>query len=259
MRKMEVYKCGCSLRNQEEVIQMDKKLCQGCFKHPQLRHLKISENIPSLMHGYFNVCNCKVWAEDEWPSEKHTSVAGFCNMCLAEPDVYFVEFPKEEKNYKKSEEMTKDCEKCQNNEHVSCLLQTSFGLICRACQIMNGYWDGFACECGEWEPRFLKSMIKDGRLQKCSRCDKGIFRKNEDEHEAWKKILQGCNDSVNHPAHYQSNGMEAIDVIEAFGLTFNLGNVIKYILRAGKKDDAKQDLSKALWYLKREIDGKKSS
>jgi hypothetical protein len=37
------------------------------------------------------------------------------------------------------------------------------------------------------------------------------------------------------PTHYRSRGMEAIDVIDAFGLNFNLGNVIKYVLRADRK------------------------
>ena len=46
---------------------------------------------------------------------------------------------------------------------------------------------------------------------------------------------------------------EAIDVIEDWGLGFNLGNVIKYISRAGHKDDILQDLKKSLWYLQREI------
>ena len=58
---------------------------------------------------------------------------------------------------------------------------------------------------------------------------------------------------VNSPDHYKSNGMEAIDVIEGFGLGFNLGNATKYILRCGKKDDAIQELKKAIWYLEREI------
>jgi uncharacterized protein DUF3310 len=59
---------------------------------------------------------------------------------------------------------------------------------------------------------------------------------------------------INNPSHYQSeSGMEAIDVIEAFDLNFNLGNCIKYILRAGKKEDELQDLKKALWYIKRQI------
>lgn len=61
------------------------------------------------------------------------------------------------------------------------------------------------------------------------------------------------NDKINHPSHYQSGNMETIQVIEAFGLGFNLGNCIKYILRAWKKDSKLQDLQKAQWYLLREI------
>lgn len=62
-------------------------------------------------------------------------------------------------------------------------------------------------------------------------------------------------DPVNKPQHYMSEGggLEAIDVIEGFELNFNLGNVVKYVLRAGKKDDEMQDLKKALWYLRRQI------
>lgn len=60
---------------------------------------------------------------------------------------------------------------------------------------------------------------------------------------------------VNHPRHYAgANGMEVIDVIENFHLGFALGNAVKYILRAGKKDDYLQELLKAEWYVKREIE-----
>ncbi len=48
--------------------------------------------------------------------------------------------------------------------------------------------------------------------------------------------------------------MEVIDVIEAFDLGFCLGNSIKYILRAGKKENRHADLLKAIWYLQRELD-----
>jgi hypothetical protein len=59
---------------------------------------------------------------------------------------------------------------------------------------------------------------------------------------------------VDSPDHYQSdNGIEVIDVIEAFELNFHLGNAIKYILRAGKKNDEEEDLNKAIWYLRRHI------
>lgn len=60
-------------------------------------------------------------------------------------------------------------------------------------------------------------------------------------------------DMVNHPQHYLGNGVEVIDVIEAFNLNFHLGNTIKYILRAGHKGSRSEDLRKALWYLNREI------
>jgi hypothetical protein len=61
------------------------------------------------------------------------------------------------------------------------------------------------------------------------------------------------SDPVNHPAHYKGNGIEAIDVIEGFGLGFHLGNTVKYALRAGRKDSELQDLRKARWYLDRRI------
>lgn len=62
-------------------------------------------------------------------------------------------------------------------------------------------------------------------------------------------------DSINHPAHYTSGGIETIDAIEAWGLGFALGNAVKYISRAGKKDPTKrvEDLKKARFYLDREI------
>lgn len=62
-------------------------------------------------------------------------------------------------------------------------------------------------------------------------------------------------DNVNHPSHYKVGGIETIDFIEAKGLNYNLGNVIKYVTRAGHKNDRLEDLRKAAWYLAREIDG----
>lgn len=61
---------------------------------------------------------------------------------------------------------------------------------------------------------------------------------------------------VNHPAHYHADTIEAIDVIEAWGLNFNRGNCVKYLSRAGLKDPTREieDLKKALWYLQREIE-----
>jgi iron-sulfur cluster repair protein YtfE (RIC family) len=63
-------------------------------------------------------------------------------------------------------------------------------------------------------------------------------------------------EAVNHPQHYggENNQYEAIKVIEAWELDFCLGNTVKYISRAGKKDNIVQDLKKAKWYLERKID-----
>lgn len=67
-------------------------------------------------------------------------------------------------------------------------------------------------------------------------------------------------DLVNHPAHYKAGGIETIDFIEAKDLNYRLGNVVKYVSRAGKKDsDPIQDLEKAAWYLQREIDARKNA
>jgi len=71
------------------------------------------------------------------------------------------------------------------------------------------------------------------------------------------------SEQVNHPQHYggEDNLYEAIKVIEAWELDFHLGNTVKYISRAGKKERDKelQDLNKALWYLQRRIDNLKNS
>jgi hypothetical protein len=63
------------------------------------------------------------------------------------------------------------------------------------------------------------------------------------------------SDSVNHPGHYggEWNPYEVINVVVAWGLNFNLGNVVKYVSRAGKNGDALEDLRKARWYLDRDM------
>lgn len=63
------------------------------------------------------------------------------------------------------------------------------------------------------------------------------------------------DDVVNHPSHYTSGKIGVIDYIEDQKLPYHLGNVVKYISRAGKKDPAKtiEDLKKAEWYLHRYI------
>jgi len=63
-------------------------------------------------------------------------------------------------------------------------------------------------------------------------------------------------ETVNHPEHYCPGAYEAIKVIEAWSLGFHLGNVVKYISRAGRKhNNSLEDLRKARWYLDRYIQG----
>lgn len=64
------------------------------------------------------------------------------------------------------------------------------------------------------------------------------------------------NDPVNHPAHYTTGKIEVIDFIDDKELTYCLGNAVKYIARAGKKDPNKtiEDLKKAAWYINHEIE-----
>jgi hypothetical protein len=70
-------------------------------------------------------------------------------------------------------------------------------------------------------------------------------------------------DKVNSPIHYKSdnNKYEVIDIIEFFNLNFHRGNVLKYLLRSGRKTEQGydvsekeiEDLEKAIWYLRREV------
>lgn len=70
------------------------------------------------------------------------------------------------------------------------------------------------------------------------------------------------SDVVNHPKHYTTGKIEVIDFIEDKELSFNLGNVVKYVVRAGRKKTsgksleakALEDLKKAQWYIQREIE-----
>ena len=62
------------------------------------------------------------------------------------------------------------------------------------------------------------------------------------------------NDIVKHPAHYCYSKYEPKDIIRDWGLNFNLGNVIKYVARAGHKNDILEDLLKAKQYLEFEIE-----
>ena len=70
-----------------------------------------------------------------------------------------------------------------------------------------------------------------------------------------QKLDAVLDDPVNHPSHYTSGSIEVIDFIEDQNFPYHLGNAIKYISRAGKKDPKAlvTDLKKAAWYINRYI------
>ena len=110
----------------------------------------------------------------------------------------------------------------------------------------------------------------------CSYCPSDIFCKESciDGIEAWlespteenqpadkhvdlhKVADEVTRDNVNHPDHYNHGKIEVVDFIEDQHLGFHLGNAVKYISRAGRKDPARtvEDLRKAAWYLNRQIE-----
>jgi hypothetical protein len=62
------------------------------------------------------------------------------------------------------------------------------------------------------------------------------------------------HDPVNHPAHYTFSKIEVLDAIEEWGVNFHTGNIIKYVVRAGRKTgNPLEDLKKAQFYLNRLI------
>lgn len=111
-----------------------------------------------------------------------------------------------------------------------------------------------------------KSIKEIKEKVKCSSALIAIVLRKHKKKVKQSKIIQAvaevkqAMDLVNHPAHYKAGGIETIDFIEAKDLNYRLGNVIKYVARAGKKDtDPVQDLEKALWYLQREINVRKEA
>lgn len=102
--------------------------------------------------------------------------------------------------------------------------------------------------CGEVGTRFAKRPEDPSTFTKPCILDLD----HEGKHD-WA-IREDMQEAVEHPPHYTSHpsGVECITVTEH--MTFNLGNAVKYIWRAGSKGDALQDLRKAAWYVQREID-----
>lgn len=101
-----------------------------------------------------------------------------------------------------------------------------------------------------------KVYCKGIPAKKCNEVQNPVTTLTKEEYTMEVKEEVKENDMVNNPNHYggKNNIYEAIKVIEAWNCNFNIGNAVKYLSRAGKKDNIVQDLSKAIWYINREIE-----
>ena len=92
----------------------------------------------------------------------------------------------------------------------------------------------------------------------CVNC-KGTVRPSNEKYDTTPDLYEPIDaepvkDLIHHPAHYCYSEYEPKDVIRAWGLNFNLGSAVKYIARAGRKDDIVQELSKAKQFIEFEIE-----
>ncbi len=91
----------------------------------------------------------------------------------------------------------------------------------------------------------------------CTKCKQNIRfldPRYETAPNLYEPINSDTKDLVHHPAHYCYSEYEPKDVIRAWGLNFNLGSAVKYIARAGRKDDILQELNKARQFIEFEIE-----
>jgi hypothetical protein len=115
---------------------------------------------------------------------------------------------------------------------------------------------------GKTEPKKVRPTPKKWKTLHISSSDNSVEKAMELAYQAGKGRIRNPqitmqepkSDPVNHPAHYKVGGIETIDFIEAKRLNYNMGNAVKYITRADHKGSRKQDLEKAIWYLKRELE-----
>ena len=100
-----------------------------------------------------------------------------------------------------------------------------------------------------------EDLSRDGKPFQFKESDKATkFTATMTDNNEWN-VSYINEEQVNHPKHYNPGNIEVIDAIEDWGLDFNAGNVIKYIVRScssgDNKHDKRQDLEKAIWYINR--------
>jgi hypothetical protein len=103
----------------------------------------------------------------------------------------------------------------------------------------------------------IEEDIKNSRLAQSRSVITNEMPLTEIAHNGQVQFVKELRDNINHPPHYKVGGIETIDFIEAKGLDYHLGNVIKYISRSDHKGDKLENLQKAQWYLSRAINNLK--
>ena len=124
----------------------------------------------------------------------------------------------------------------------------------------KSYASGFDCglKIGRKEAMYAKYTANEIReIFGLPKCNDGLNIRFSAVDETVNKPAErkGEEDVVNRPKHYTDGKIEVIEFIEDKKLGFCLGNAVKYIARAGKKDPTKEveDLKKARWYIERRI------
>lgn len=160
---------------------------------------------------------------------------------------------------KTHEDYCPECEKVMTHPGAG----VSKELTCEGCgttfvhkkEKAQGRWPKYCPEC-------LPKYSKVPKKQKEKEIVVTLAPKKEEEKEVVLSLAHMVaktlgepkqEDVINHPSHYTRGKIEVIDFIEDQQLPYHLGNVIKYIARAGYKGDKLEDLKKARWYLDRYI------
>ncbi len=107
-----------------------------------------------------------------------------------------------------------------------------------------------------WSENVLELIEKNDNMNTKIEEGNKVNESDLKDTETSKEVKDDKNDPVNHPSHYTDTKIEVMDYIEDKGFNFALGNAVKYISRAGRKDKNKtiEDLEKSRWYLNREIE-----
>lgn len=175
----------------------------------------------------------------------------YCKQCAKDEIMAILNKPKEEppKEVKEVKVQTK-CKRCGKMFE-----QTGKGRPAVNCP---------TCRAELSEPK-QKALPKDNQSKKVNESTPVISKKETTESyitaDSVKDLYDVTTDKkpdrisnvIDHPSHYNRGKIEVIDFIEDQGLSFHLGNVIKYVTRAGSKGDKLEDLKKARWYLDRYI------